>query len=54
MDTKATYELYRHDSIRVHQWEIYVSYDGVTESCCYSCASYEEAMAVLNELREEG
>ena len=53
MSIKVTYELRRHDSIRTHQWEIWVSWDGITESCCYSCTSHKEAMAVLGELRAE-
>ena len=53
MSIEVTYELRRHDSARVHQWEIWVSWDGVTESCYYSCVSHEEAVAVLAELRAE-
>ena len=53
MSIEVTYELKRHDSARVHRWEIWVSWDGVTESCYYSCVSHEEAMTVLEELRAE-
>ena len=54
MSIKVTYELRRHSSRLGSWWEIYASYDGVTESCVYQCDSHEEAVAILQELREEG